>query len=234
MSTGGIKNKVILVAVTALAAIGFYAFSSQAYAKSPKFTKQEICEALADGQYDNNNFCVNTKKSRLEDVVQSLTPIYTLTLYETIAPDTVYGTNVVDAQTVFASPLGIGSSIALCPPNDEKAYLLSLAHPVSGSSVLYKMESGEKIAEKIMDVNIITLGDENIQLKKVYVNEKNDIALLAIPPASKPEVKCFPYKIGDSSKLEVGNYTYVVGYPSAAKNVREGIYSLSRALRFRT
>ena len=57
-----------------------------------------------------------------------------------------------------------------------------------------------------------------------------DVALFRLPPGLT--LKSFPYRIGNSDDLEVGNYIYLVGNPmNFGINVREGIVSSLKAPR---
>ncbi len=64
-------------------------------------------------------------------------------------------------------------------------------------------------------------------MKELYRNREKDFSLFEMPPADGPEyIKTlnFPFKIGKSDKLRIGNFIYLNGHPGINSEVaRPGI-----------
>ena len=69
-----------------------------------------------------------------------------------------------------------------------------------------------------------------MKLKRLYINERNGVAIFQIPKWNDDE--CFPsypYNIGDSDKLKLINLVYAVGNPgNHGNNIRPGVVSALR------
>jgi serine protease Do len=82
--------------------------------------------------------------------------------------------------------------------------------------------------KKLAEHTFLRHGGSDHLLKAVYRDRPNDIALFELPKGVRPP--SFPYALGNSDDLRVGNYIYVVGNPmNLGVNVREGIVSALRA-----
>lgn len=58
---------------------------------------------------------------------------------------------------------------------------------------------------------IITSDDKKYDVKKIYRDPLNDVALLQIDPAQNPDKQLTPIILGDSSNLQVGQYVIAIG-----------------------
>jgi len=58
---------------------------------------------------------------------------------------------------------------------------------------------------------IITSNDKKYQVQKIYRDPLNDVALLKIDPLENPGNKLKPVEIGDSSRLQVGQFVIAIG-----------------------
>ena len=81
--------------------------------------------------------------------------------------------------------------------------------------------------KKKQETYIVVNGEEH--LLRALVRDRNaDIALFRLP--DELQLPSFPYNIGNSDDLKIGNFIYVVGNPlNMGFNVREGIVSNLRA-----
>jgi S1-C subfamily serine protease len=70
----------------------------------------------------------------------------------------------------------------------------------------------------------LVLGEKRLPMRVLYRNQKQDVALLELPDGV--DIPSFPYKIGSSADLRVGNFVYILGYPgNSGLNIRQGIVS---------
>lgn len=165
--------------------------------------------ALArDGHYDNNTFLVNPQRMNLDRAMESLYPIRTVLRFKLEGGLKVWERSIK------------GTGIALFGK-----YLLTVEHVVSvekASATPYK-----DMAFKVMKMDertYLEYGGRSYALERMVVDEEKDVALFRIPEGLK--LKSFPYRIGNSDDLRVGNFVYLIGNPmNFGINVREGIVS---------
>ncbi len=82
----------------------------------------------------------------------------------------------------------------------------------------------EPPVKKVEEVTYLRWDGGEHDLKVMYRNKGDDIALFELPLGVSPP--SYPYEVGDSDDLRVGNYIYAVGNPmNLGINVREGIVS---------
>jgi S1-C subfamily serine protease len=72
---------------------------------------------------------------------------------------------------------------------------------------------------------LIDVEGSRIPLTPLFISSEDDVAIMSIPAQAKV-ASVFPYDIGNSDDLRIGNLVYVVGRPlDQDVNVREGIVS---------
>lgn len=67
------------------------------------------------------------------------------------------------------------------------------------------------VAESQGKYHVITSDDKKYTVEKIYRDPLNDVAILKINPAENKNSKLIPITIGDSSKLQVGQYVVAIG-----------------------
>lgn len=89
-------------------------------------------------------------------------------------------------------PQNIGSGFVL----DKSGLIVTNKHVVSDTGVKY---------------TIITNDDKTFDVKKIYRDPLNDIAILQIDPSQNPSTVLKPVVLGDSSHLQVGQFVIAIG-----------------------
>ncbi len=165
-----------------------------------------------DGRYDNHTYLVDPSRMDLSRVMASFVPLYTKTAFR-----------MPDGE--IAEHLQAGSGVIL-----DGRYILTVEHVVVQNEYSVSTPFGtiRVLAEKISEETYFQWKNKKYLLRMIYKNKDEDIAILEIPPEVSPP--SFPYQIGNSDDLRVGNFVYVVGNPlSIGINVREGIVSATKA-----
>lgn len=183
-------------------AVFFFAGCANLNARAPTYYVPK-----PDGQYDNHPYLVDPQKMRLESIFGSIVKLYTNSVLE----------DGGGAKTTIENE-GVGFVIG--------NKILTLDHVVSQYVLIYNTPFGraEVPAKTISEKTYLVHGKEKILLKALYKNKEDDIALFEVPAGVS--LVSFPYRIGNSDDLRVGNFIYVVGNPmNFGLNVREGIVS---------
>jgi S1-C subfamily serine protease len=104
-------------------------------------------------------------------------------------------------------------------------YVLTLDHVTNLHQIVIHTSYGTFIEEVQQVEKRLDLDGHN--LEEVVSNKSEDFAVLKLPQ-SYPGLR-YPFGLGDSDKLEIGQEIYVVGHPKdgdkLGKNVRDGIVS---------
>lgn len=174
-----------------------------------------ILANLSDGRYDNNNLLVNSRKMQLQKISLSLAKLITRASFSDHANGTM-------------NKFLIGNGVVL-----KNGYVLSVEHTISiPSTAEFFTPFGQifvPLERKTEDITYLMYGEEEIPLKLLFKDEKNDISLFKIPEGFD-DIPAFPYKLGNSEDLRVGNYVYLFGNPeNFGINVRQGIVSALKA-----
>ncbi len=188
-----------------LALVVFLATSSLVFGYETQFYAPR-----PDGEYDNHNILVNPEEKGIERMTESVVRIVTAAflksdMREFSAPDIrSVGGVVIAGRYVLTAGHGVAT--------DE----ITTGAPFQGTLT--------EPAHKVSEIFIVagTERRSSIQLKLLYVNRDIDFALFELPENGL--IPSFPYALGKSSDLRVGNYLYILGYPLAlGVNVRDGI-----------
>ena len=189
-------------------------------------------QPVPDGKYDNHVYLVDTEKMSLEAVKNSVGIVITKTVFEIVK-------NKKESFTQMLKEFGIVTTSFKDGVEKEMEgggivlfgrYFLTAEHVVSHSPLTVNFPFGTVYLpyEKSKEDRYLRLKNGEIavdvKMKALYVDHKNDIALFEFPAGIG--VRSFPYALGNSDNLRVGNFTYVVGFPGGLLvNVREGIVS---------
>jgi hypothetical protein len=171
---------------------------------------------MLDGMYDNNPILVNQRVMQIKRIIDSVYFLHTDTEFR------------LEDGEIFTAELDAAGVLIL------DRYILTVNHAVSQDSLQVEMltpvgmQSMEVPAEKLSEKTYLKLGDRRIGLEEIVKGKEDDIAIFRVP--DDVQLTSFPYKIGNSDELQVGNFIYVIGNPmNYGINVREGIVSAMMA-----
>lgn len=97
-----------------------------------------------------------------------------------------------DQRAVQPESVNIGSGFIV----SDDGFIITSKHVVSDTNVKYQ---------------IITSGDKKYTVQKVYRDPLNDIAILKVDPQENPGQPLKGVTLGDSSKLQVGQFVIAIG-----------------------
>ncbi|MBI1957111.1 MAG: trypsin-like peptidase domain-containing protein [Candidatus Niyogibacteria bacterium] len=164
-----------------------------------------------DGEYDDNNVLVDPAAMDIERIKASVVRIVSATMFETQD-----GAHYPDSRSVS------GTVIA-------GKYILTVAHVVApdGEFTVNVPFQGPVTmpAKKISEWFFLWYAHPGIPIKLIHADRAKDYAIFELPDGIA--IPSFPYVIGKSADLNVGNFLYVFGYPLSLSdiNVRPGIVS---------
>lgn len=165
-----------------------------------------------DGRYDNHSYLVDSSEMELSRIASSIVKLVTRTTFKTAD-----GTQM--QHELEGSGVVVGGRFILTVEHVVTMHKLKIQTPVG---VL------EPPVKKVKEETYLQWDGEDHLLKVMYRNKDDDIALFGLPSGVSPP--SYPYDVGDSDDLKVGNYVYVVGNPmNLGVNVREGIVSALQA-----
>jgi S1-C subfamily serine protease len=171
-----------------------------------------LIHPMLDGLYDNNPILVNQEAMQIKKIIDSVCFLHTDTELK-----------LEDGEVVTVELEGAGVLIF------EK-YILTVNHAVSQDSLQVEMVTPMGIqridvpAQKVSEHTYLKLNGTRIDLEEITKGKEDDIAIFKIPDGLG--LTSFPYQIGNSDDLQVGNFLYVIGNPlNYGINVREGIVS---------
>jgi serine protease Do len=150
---------------------------------------------------DTEKIKVVTEESVTVDIVKKSGPSV-VTIAEEISPDRRSGAFNFGPFSIFGvpeeeqdsptEPQGIGSGFII----DKEGLILTNKHVVSGVENNYQ---------------IVTNNDKKYNVQQIYRDPLNDIAILKINPGQNPGTNLVPIELGDSAKLQVGQYVVAIG-----------------------
>jgi S1-C subfamily serine protease len=204
ISVGKIMRKFLLLFMISLL------FS--ACAPSPWNETNSVLPPMLDGLYDNNPILVNQRVMEIERIIDSVYFLHTDTEFK-----------LEDGEVITEELDGAGVLIF-------DRYILTVSHAVSQDILQVQMltpmgiQSIDVPAEKLSEHTYLKLNGSRISLERVVNGKDDDITIFKVPGGL--QLNSFPYKIGNSDELQVGNFLYVIGNPmNYGINVREGIVS---------
>ncbi len=186
--------------------------SFSACAPSPLNRPNPILAPMLDGLYDNNPILVNQRVMEIERIIDSVYFLHTDTEFK-----------LEDGEIIKDELEGAGVLIF-------DRFILTVTHAVSQDSLQVQMltpmgiQSIDVPSEKMSEHTFLNLNGSRIRLEKVVNGRDDDITIFKVPDGL--QLNSFPYMIGNSDELKVGNFLYIIGNPmNYGINVREGIVS---------
>lgn len=208
VGSGGISERGIVMPSNGVkySATIVFAILLAGCAASP--VQQSVGALRADGLYDNHSYLVDSSRMRLSQIASSIVKLITRTTFE--SPDGTEMQNELEGSGVVVAG----------------RFVLTVEHVVTVHGLKIQTPVGvlEPPVEKVKEETYIRWEGEDHLLKAMYRNKGDDIALFELPAGVVPP--SYPYEVGNSDDLQLGNYVYVVGNPmNLGVNVREGIVS---------
>lgn len=181
-------------------------------AVSQQLAKSEVKQVciIKDGLYDNHNAFVDESKYSLDSVLESVELLMHNVKYS-ISYETLDGRlySLIKEMNFFGTGIVIEKK-------EGKAYILTNDHLIRDEipSEIPPNCKWIKI-NKITDELYIVKGEGEshrfIEAEKLVSDQKLDVALLETDDSSN--FTKFPYKIGNSDDLRVGDFIWVIGAP---------------------
>lgn len=163
---------------------------------------------LHDGLYDNSALLVDHRQQSLDKIISSVYLLKSRGKFKTL-----------EGVLAQAESQGIGVAIG-------ENIVITVDHVVSNYGLIKYTPFGsiEEPAEKLSEATYLSLDGKEIELETVLRDREADVAVFKAPRGLT--LQPFPYAIGNSDELRMGNYIYLIGNPlSLGLNVREGIVS---------
>ncbi len=156
-------------------------------------------------QLPENNVRVVTEESVVIDIVKKVGPSV-VTVAEEVSesngsvtqfgPFSIFGLPLPDEQQPDQSapvePQNIGSGFLI----SEDGLVVTNKHVVSDSNAKY---------------HVITSDDKKYDVQKIYRDPLTDVAIIKIDPTQNNTKKLAPVELGDSTKLQVGQFVIAIG-----------------------
>lgn len=136
----------------------------------------------------------------------------TIDIFKKAGPSVVTVTEEVSAQSNSFSPFEFSPFFGFQFPDKNKP-----SQPQNIGSGFLISSDGMVVTNKhvVSDTGakyqIITSNDKKYNVQKIYRDPLNDVALLKIDPNENFGIKLKPVDMGDSSKLQVGQYVIAIG-----------------------
>ena len=206
-----------------------------------------VYPTLNDGRYDSE-FPYRNASEQLEEVSKSIKMLNYIVYYKAYlfredqnilqsdinnkrikdsAIDEVYFNESVSGTATIIFYDGVKVGLLTCAHiGDFPDTVLTYFEPFAGQKKQIIRQMAIKLREHYY-VNEIP-GDADF---KVVINDKKrDLALLSKKTPSDPfqSIRPFKYPIGESNKLELGSFVYIIGYPMGHKMITKGIVSNTR------
>lgn len=163
------------------------------------------------------SYYVPLVKSNLESVLKSVVKVETDCRLKPKETPKKKDEDIIINEKIFGLGIVIKEGLVLIPNHliSHSGYI-PYPGPVPGYYISIPVK---KISEKTY---LVKNKNEKILLKKLYADPKKDIALFKAPP----EIRLEKIKIGNSDKLKVGTFVYLIGNPGGrGLNIRPGIVS---------
>lgn len=210
-----------------------------------KIIHKAVFPTLADGRYDSE-FPYSNASEQLEEIAKSVKILSYIAYYKAYLYDEDQNLKIsdIDKRTIkkiakeeFYFSESVTGTATIIYYDGENVGLLTCAHigNYPDSVVTYFDPEAEnkvikQISVKVRDnyfVNEIP-GKDNFEI--VVSDNKKDLAILKKRATNDPfqRIKPFKYPFGDSGKLELGNFVYIIGYPMGHKMITRGIVSNTR------
>lgn len=168
-----------------------------------------------DGGYDNYAVFLKSARTDLPRISEAMVRLKTVTEFKPVD-----GGQGADGGQKEATLEGTGIVLG-------HGFILTVAHSLSQDKVKVMTPAGPvemPAPDKVSEKTFLEWQGKSYPLKLILKDKKHDVALLKVP--KNLDLPSFPFPIGDSDELQVGNFVYVIGNPlNSGVNVREGIVS---------
>lgn len=169
--------------------------------------KDEFSKLLGiDGKYDKNNILI--EEAGLQSFLDYKVYVKTTTVMEKPEPFKTETEPTVTAESEAPATV-IGKYAFMAShtndPDELNKFTVALATPFGMREKTYTM--------KVLDQKVtISIGDKDFELVEKYRDTRKDFALFEIK--DYPTATNFPFPIGNSDELRVGNFIYINGRPA--------------------
>lgn len=136
----------------------------------------------------------------------------TIDVVKKVGPSVVTVTEQVTTQgSQITSPFSLFDIPSQSPAQQPEAVSIGSGFIVGADG--YVVTSKHVVSDIGLGVKyqIITSNDKKYNVKNVYRDPLNDIAILKVDPAENPGESLRPVVLGDSSKLQVGQFVVAIG-----------------------
>lgn len=179
-------RRLIILLTILFVVLGVVSYASQSLLKNPN--PSQILKPQETTR-------VVTEESVTIDIVKKVGPSAVTVVEETTGVQSFNPFSIFDIpnqQTQQPQSMNIGSGFIVT----SDGFVITSKHVVSDTNVKY---------------DIITANDKKYTVQKVYRDPLNDIAILKVDPSENPGQSLKPVVLGDSSKLEVGQFVVAIG-----------------------
>jgi hypothetical protein len=210
-----------------------------------KIIHKRVYPTLDDGRYDSE-FPYNNASEQLADISNSVKMLnyiayykaYLFTEEQNLSFSDIKRNNIknISIDEVYFNESVSGTATIIYYDNILVG-LLTCAHIGNfpdTSVIYYNPESERKIIKqisiKVRDHYFINEIPGEGDFEVVVSDNKRDLAVLIKKSINDPfqRIKPFRYPFGESGKLELGNFVYIIGYPMGHKMITRGIISNTR------
>lgn len=109
------------------------------------------------------------------------------------------------------NPISPGPSEISPEPNEDQSQPESIGSGFIVSSNGMIVTNKHVVSDTSMTYQVITSDGKKYDVKNIYRDPLNDVALLKIDPNQNPGEKLNPLTLGDSTNLQVGQYVIAIG-----------------------
>ena len=206
-----------------------------------------VYPTLSDGRYDSE-FPYKNASEQLEEISNSIKMLNYIAYYKSYlfsenqkvsqfdlnnkkikdkAIDEVYFNESVSGTATIIFYDGVKVGLLTCAHiGDFPDTVLTYFEPPEGQKKQIIQQMAVKVREHYF-VNEIP-GDADFEV--VVSDKKRDLAILTKKAIIDPfqTIRTFRYPLGESNKLELGSFVYIIGYPMGHKMITKGIVSNTR------
>lgn len=177
-------RKLILLLIALFVLLGFFSVLSAIFERfqGPQVLQRESLKVVTE-----ESVVIDAVKKVGPSVVTIAEEGRSLSLRD---PFSMFG--VPDLNDTETEAVSIGSGFVV----SENGFVVTSKHVVSDNQVTYQ---------------IITSNDKKYKVSQVFRDPLNDIAILKIDPLEHPGEKLIPVVLGDSSRLQVGQFVIAIG-----------------------
>lgn len=191
-------RRLVILVVILLVLLGLVSVASNYLPALNKFLGVSQTDII---QPDQARVRVGTEESVITDVVKNVGPsVVTIAatsdqqrLFESEGPFSIFGIPIPQQeQRLPNEPQNIGTGFIVT----DDGFVVTNKHVVSDSQLQY---------------TVLTTNGSEYKVERIYRDPLNDIAIIKINPSDNPGNTLQPVKMGDSSRLQVGQLAIAIG-----------------------